>query len=265
MPTVTSPSLAEEITAALEADDLLTDYTVQVRISTRRKTLGATIEPGGQVVTLAVPATVQPADVVAAVRHLQERIARAARQSRERAPENPVKELVAGEGFEWLGRPARLRILDGTGPVERVSTGSGWWMHAHHDDIAQRGARPLIDWYCREGTAWLEREAPAWWTRLAGRAPLPALRVQDIGRKRWGLYRHTPHLVTLAWQTMQMPPRMATYLLIHELAHATRPAGRPHGPQFWAVVQRALPGYKRDQQDTHEYGRAVWMGDVTPK
>ncbi|GGX56352.1 M48 family metallopeptidase [Streptomyces noursei] len=262
---IPSQNLAEDIKAALAAEHVLTAHTVHVRVSARRKSLGATVEPGGQAVTIAVPAGAQPAEVVAGVRRMHDRIVSAVLKARENAPDHPVKDLVNGEGFDWLGMPARLRVLDGRGPVERVRTGSGWWLHAHRDDIERRGARPLVDWYCREGTAWLEQEAPAWWSRMTYGEPLPTLRVADIGRRRWGVYHGTPHRVTLAWQTLQLPRRMATYVLVHELAHATRPAGRPHGPGFWRVVRRVLPAFERDREDMNEHGRRAWMGEVTPR
>ncbi|MFD0393391.1 hypothetical protein ACFQ3Z_16290 [Streptomyces nogalater] len=92
---------------------------------------------------------------------MQDRIAGAALKARAVAPDHPTVNLVSGEGFRWLGRPERLRVLDGRGPVDRVHTSVyGWRLHAYRDDLAKHGARPIIDWYRREGTAWLQREAP---------------------------------------------------------------------------------------------------------
>jgi predicted metal-dependent hydrolase len=262
--TATAP-LADQIRAALEDAGLLTAYAVNVRVSTRRRTLGATIEPGGKAVTIAVPAGAQPDDVTAGVRRMHDRIIGGLVDAQKFAPAHPVKDLVNGEGFEWLGRSARLRVIDGHGPVQRVRDGFGWWMHADRDDLARHGGRPVVDWYCREGTAWLEEQAPAWWSRMGYMRPMPALRVADIGRKRWGVYHHTPHRVTVAWQALQFEPRMATYVLVHELAHATRPGGRPHGPEFWRVVRRALPSYERDRDDVNALGCSAWMGDVSDR
>ncbi|MFE5037074.1 YgjP-like metallopeptidase domain-containing protein [Streptomyces sp. NPDC056683] len=264
--TVTAGPLADQIKTALEEAGLLTAYTVHVRVSARRRSsVGAAVEPGGKAVTIAAPASVQPADVVASVRRMHDRIIKGLVQAQKFAPAHPVKELVNGEGFEWLGRSARLRVIDGHGTVERVQDGHGWWMHADRAALERHGGRPIVDWYCREGTAWLEREAPAWWSRMQYGRPMPALRVADIGRKRWGVYAHGPHQVTLAWQALQVPRPMATYVLVHELAHATRPGGKPHGPEFWRVVRRALPLFERDRDDLNEYGCSVWMGDVTPR
>jgi predicted metal-dependent hydrolase len=262
--TVTTAPLADQVKAALADAGLLTAYTVRVRVSARRRTLGVTVEPGGQAVTIAVPAGAEPADVAAGVRRMMGRIASAAVKAKATAPDHPTIDLISGTGFRWLGRPERLRVLDGRGPVERVHTSVyGWRLHAYRDDLAEHGARPIIDWYCREGTAWLEREAPDLWSRVTYRQPLPALRVADIGRRRWGVYHRTPHRVTLAWQTLQLPLAMARYVLLHELAHATHPGGRPHGPEFWTVVRRAMPDYERIRRERDEYGRTLWMGDVT--
>ncbi|MGW7708293.1 M48 family metallopeptidase [Streptomyces sp. NPDC054771] len=256
------PTLSDQIRAALTEADVLGDLAVTVRISGRRKRLGITVEPGGREVTLHAPATARPQDAVDFVRAVRHRIGRAALKARENAPDHPVKELVNGESIYWLGMPARLRLLDGDAPmIERVSTGHGWWMHLHRDAV-QHGARPFIRWYSEQGTELLGREAPQWWARMAYRQPLPEVRVADIGRTRWGKYEPARHRVTLAWQTLQLPLAHVRYVLVHELAHATRPAGRAHGPEFWRVVERTMPGARDVKRQMDQQGRTAWMGDI---
>ncbi|MFJ9188733.1 YgjP-like metallopeptidase domain-containing protein [Streptomyces anulatus] len=254
---------AEQIHTAIVASELFDGFTLAVRVSARRRTFGVTVEPGGADLTIAVPAGATPEQTVAALRRMRGRIASSVNRARDFAPDWQVVDLVNGQGFTWLGRPARLRLRDGRAPVERVQDGYGWWMHAGRDLLARDGARPLIRWYCAEGTAWAQKEAPALWSRIArAGALLPELRAANIGGRRWGKYEPARHRVTLAWQTLQLPVSLARYVLAHELAHATRPAGAAHGPEFWRMAERALPGARQEQQRLDREGGTVWMGDV---
>ncbi|MFB8023578.1 YgjP-like metallopeptidase domain-containing protein [Streptomyces rubiginosohelvolus] len=255
---------AERYRAAIAASGLFDGFTLRVRVS-RRRSFGVTVEPGGAVLSIAVPVAASPEDTVTALGRMRHRIASSVNRAREFAPDFQVVDLVNGQGFTWLGRPARLRVLDGRAPVVRVQDGHGWWIHAGRDLLAREGTRPLIRWYCAEGTEWAQREAPALWSRIASPGTsLPVLRAADIGRKRWGKYEPARHRVTLAWQTLQLPAPLARYVLAHELTHAARPAGAPHGREFWRMAERALPGAREEQQRLDREGGSVWMGDVRP-
>lgn len=259
----TTSSTADRIGAAIAASDVLDDFTVNVRVSARRRTLGVTVEPGGDTLTVAVPADADPDDITAGLERMRDRLAAAVTRARKVAPLTPVKELVDGASFDWLGVPTRLRLLDGDAAVQRVHTNSGPWFHVGRDLLDRHGARPLIRWYCTEGTAWLEAQARELWPRMArpGAQP-PALRVAGIGRKRWGKYEPDRHTATLAWQILQVRPALARYLVVHELAHATRPGGRPHGPEFWRAAERGMTGAREARRRLEQEGRSVWMGDI---
>ncbi|GAA2439263.1 M48 family metallopeptidase [Streptomyces glaucus] len=252
---------AEQISAAVAADGILDGFTLAVRISSRRRTLGVTVEPGGTTLTIAVPAALDTQHVIAGLHRIRPRIAGHVVKARENAPDFHVPALTDGAGFTWLGRSLRLRTLDGRAPAAR----DGERLTIGRDLLARDGAKPIIRWYCEQGTAWLEQEAPALWSRLMPPGtPPPELRVADIGRKRWGKYEPARHRVTLAWQTMQLRPSLARYVLGHELAHATRPAGAAHGPEFWRVTERVIPLAREEQRRLAREGRTVWMGDTRP-
>ncbi|UQA95652.1 M48 family metallopeptidase [Streptomyces halobius] len=260
------PTQTDRIAAAITASGVLDGFTVTVRVSARRRALGVTVEPGGTALTVAVPATIESDETVQILRRMRPRIAGHVLRARENAPAGPTPELVDGEGFMWLGRSARLRLVDGTAPVERVHTDTGYWLHAGRDLLAREGARPIVRWYCEQGTAWLRQEAPRFWCRMAASgAPLPELRVANIGRKRWGKYEPARHRVTLAWQSLQLPPSLARYVIVHELAHATRPGGAPHGPEFWRAADRGIPLAREKRRRLDKEGRTVWMGETAPR
>lgn len=252
---------ADDIRHTVNTDTRLAQHIAHIQISTRRKTLGMAISPGDPGITIQVPATATPTEVLTLLRRNRDRIGALLLKAKAAAPDHPVKRYVGGEGYLWLGRSYRLRLVDtAPEPVQLAHTGQ-WWMQLTRD-ASRQGARPFADWYSQEGTRWLHPEAPRWWQLMAPRQPIPAVRATDIGRRRWGSYDSTTHEIRIAWQTLQLPPRLIRHVLVHELVHATHPAGKPHGPEFWRAFERAMPGARQDQQELTESGRRIWMGDV---
>lgn len=259
---------AAALRQALTEHPLLAQHIAHIHASSRRKTLGMSIKPGEQGITVHVPAGITPAEVVNLLSRNRERIGALLIKANRCAPDTPVKELVNGSGFLWLGRSKRLRLTAGTpGAVRAVDdfgtvTTLGRWLQL--DPASRdRGERPVIDWYIREGAAWVQPEAEHLWRRVTVDRPLPTVRVADIGRKRWGVHDGRTDTIRIAWQVFQLSPRLVRHVLVHELVHATRPPGKPHGPGFWRQFEAATPGAQQEQQELTEAGRHIWMGDIT--
>lgn len=238
----------------------------RVQISARRKTIGISIDPGGDTVTLRVPDTADPDDVVTVMQENKHRLASLTRRAQQYAPKAPPKELCDGTGFRWLGTSVRLKIVsDAPEPVQRAPYDCGGsWVHMTRA-AARSGARPLINWYVREGSAWLRRYDPSvLWGRTGSRRPMPTVRAADIGGKRWGVYNAEKHEVRIAWQVFQLTPQLVLHVVMHELTHATLPPGRPHGPAFWNRFEAAWPGARKEADLLAKEGSGVWMGAVVP-
>lgn len=258
---------AAEIRAALHADTRLTQHIAHIHISARRRTLGMSIKPGDPGITVHVPATANPTEIAALLGRNRERIGALLVKAERHTPDHFVRALVNGSGFLWLGTSSRLRLVDQ--PAETVrhvddygnTAGRPRWLELDRDAVPQ-GARPIISWYTREGTAWLNAETPRWWAQMAPHRPIPVVRADDIGRRRWGVYDGARHEIRIAWQAMQFTPRLVRHVLVHELVHATRPPGKPHGPGFWRRFEAATPGARQDKQDLNEAGLRIWMGDT---
>lgn len=261
------PHLAEAVHTALTADGRYAQYIHQVKVSTRRKTLGMSIAPGDPGLTVHVPADATPDEVVKLLAKNSHRLGGMLVKARQYVPDHPVKELVNGAGFLWLGRSKRLRIVDGAAePVRAVDdqgavTLIGRWLEIDRT-VLRQGAKPITDWYIREGTAWLQQEVAQHWTRMTADQSVPTVHVDDIGRKRWGVYDGHTHHVRIAWQTFQLSVPLVRHVLVHELTHAVVPYGKPHGPEFWRAFERARTGARQEAGHLHEAGRHVWMGDI---
>ncbi|MCR9141128.1 MAG: M48 family metallopeptidase [bacterium] len=69
---------------------------------------------------------------------------------------------------------------------------------------------------------------------------------------RWGSCSHHTRRIMLNLRAAQLPPELTRYLIVHELAHIHH---RGHGPDFWTLVERFDPEYKRHRKILREeYG-----------
>jgi len=153
----------------------------------------------------------------------------------------PHKEFVAGEGFLYLGRSHRLKLVDDQDSPLKLVNGR---FALRHD--AQAGAREhFVRWYSEKARAWLSGRVADYQSRMEV-APA-GVKVQDLGY-RWGscgkgdwLYFH--------WKTILLPVRIAEYVVVHEIAHLHE---SHHTPAFWLRVERAMPDYAQ---------RRVWLAE----
>ncbi len=74
----------------------------------------------------------------------------------------------------------------------------------------------------------------------AARVPArpPTLKLSNA-RSEWGSCNQRGEL-RLSWRLVQLPPRLADYVIAHEVAHL---AELNHSPRFWALVETLYPGH----------------------
>ena len=164
-----------------------------------------------------------------------------------------VKRFVEGEGFAYLGRSYRLTLKsEGTGV--RLDRGR---FHLPASEVDQ-GAESMRRWYTEVGTKWLQKRVRPWAARLGEK--FVRVEVRDLGF-RWGSAR--PHTglqhINIHWATLQLPPTLIDYVLVHELAHLRE---RNHTPEFWSIVDRVMPNYHTPKTTLAAVGKNIWLGSV---
>ena len=84
--------------------------------------------------------------------------------------------------------------------------------------------------------------------------------VRDLGY-RWGSARPTDGAprINIHWATLQLPPSLIDYVLVHELAHL-REANHTH--ELWSTVDRVMPGYQVHKTTLAGVGKHIWLGRV---
>ncbi len=225
----------------LDVDDLQ----FEVRRSARRKTLQITVEREGELV-LAAPLDVGEdalrAFVVEKRFWIYTKLAEKDRLQRQ----VPRKEFVDGEGFLYLGRSHRLKLMDEQDAPLKFVAGR---FCLRRDELPS-AREHFIRWYSERARAWLAGRVTEYQSRME---VTPAgVKVQELGY-RWGscgkgdwLYFH--------WKTILLPARIAEYVAVHEIAHLHEPH---HTPAFWLRVERAMPDYAQRKAWLAEHGMDV--------
>lgn len=221
------------------------DLQFTLRRSLRRRTLQITVERDGKLV-LSSPPDVDAARLEAFVLEKRFWIYTKLAEKEQLRRCVPTKEYVDGEGFFYLGRSYRLRLVDGQCVPVKLLHGR----FLLRRDLVEDGRDHLIQWYSNRAKGWLWGKAQEYLTRMEVK---PAgVKVQDLGY-RWGscgkgdwLYFH--------WKTILLPAHIAEYMVVHELAHLHQPH---HTPEFWLRVERAMPDFERRKNWLAEHGMEV--------
>ena len=164
-----------------------------------------------------------------------------------------VKRFVEGEGFAYLGRSYRLTLTP-EGAGVRLDQGR---FHLPRSEVDQ-GPASMRSWYTKVGGKWLRKRIRPWAARLGEQTVKVAVR--DLGF-RWGSARPTdgPQRINIHWATLQLPPTLIDYVLVHELAHLHE---LNHTPKFWSTVDRLMPAYQVPKTTLAAVGKTIWLGPV---
>lgn len=222
----------------LQVDDLR----FALQRSERRRTMQITVERDGELV-LSAPPQVDEAQLRAFVEEKRFWIYTKLSEKDRLQRTVPRKEFIGGEGFLYLGRSHRLKLVDEQDVPLKLVAGRF---------CLCRGALPaarehFIRWYSERARAWLSSRMAEYQSRME---LTPAgVKVQDLGY-RWGscgkgnwLYFH--------WKAILLPARIAEYVVVHEMAHLHEPH---HTPAFWLRVERAMPDYAQRKAWLAEHG-----------
>jgi predicted metal-dependent hydrolase len=219
------------------------DLAFKLRRSPRRKTLEITIERDGDLVVTA-PADTPLEEIERVVRQKGLWIYRKLAERDFVVGPGRVKEYVPGETFHYLGRSYRLRLVDAVNGLPPLLLRHGWFELRR--DEQERGDRLFTDWYVEHGQPWLQRRVGLHAPRIEVE-PGP-VRVQDLGF-RWGSCGSAA--LNFHWRTLQLPPRIIDYVVVHELVHMVEPR---HDQAFWQRVERAMPDYQARKEWLAEHG-----------
>lgn len=212
----------------LEVDGL----SFEVHRSDRRNTLQITVERTGAL-SIVAPSH---ADEQQLVDFVEEKLLWIHTKIEEKArlqQRAPIKEFVEGEGFLYLGKSYRLRLVEKQ--LVDLSLRNGRF--CLRKTSVQRGREIFVAWYARRAQDWFERQVAQQANRMG--VTVKEVKVQDLGY-RWGSFGIGGR-VSFHWKAILLPPRIAQYVVIHELAHGLNP---DHSADFWVKVEQHLPDWR---------------------
>jgi predicted metal-dependent hydrolase len=218
----------------------------EVRRSTRRKTLGLTMDRGGELV-LHAPDGSASDELLRWTRSKLLWVHRKLLSRAEAAPQLAEPAFVSGENFTFLGRNYRLKLLrDASAPLE--FDGRYFLLCVSKRAEATKYFRA---WYVRNGREWLSRRVELLTRKIA--ATPSRVSVRDLGY-RWGSCGKNGALY-FNWRLLQLPARVIDYVIVHELAHLREPH---HAPEFWRILDRSLPDWRSRRKELEITARQIY-------
>jgi predicted metal-dependent hydrolase len=218
------------------------DLRFELRRSDRRRAMEITVDRGGELI-LSAPPDVSIATLRDFVQRKRMWVYKQLARKEAAKHVAPRKVFTDGEGFPYLGRTYRLRLVPESDAAVKLQGGRFVMPTA----LAPHGRAHMIRWYCEHAQPWLWAKVRDYADRMEVQ---PAgVRVQDLGY-RWGscgkggwLYFH--------WKAIALPAIIAEYIVVHEMAHLHE---QHHTPEFWKRVERAMPDYLQRKEWLAEHG-----------
>lgn len=234
------------MTETIHIDDLA----FLVKRSSRRKTIGLTVERDRSLVAH-LPQHVDVDQAAELIRGrltwVHQKLAEQVGTATDGVFRDP--EFVDGEGFYFLGRHYRLKLVEkqedsSRGPALRIE---GDHLLLRKQQVAAGGKR-ISEYYTRAAYPYL-KDVISKWKKVVGVKPARFIRVADLGY-RWASCSGDG-TINFHWRIMQLAPILIDYVVVHELTHLKVP---DHSPAFWKEVERVLPDYAGRRARLREIG-----------
>jgi predicted metal-dependent hydrolase len=157
----------------------------------------------------------------------------------EAQPRQSPREMVSGETHYFLGRPCRLRWIDGAGPARVVVCARGILEMAGPPDSTQAERQEaILRWYRRELQSRMPPLLERWQRTLGVEAASCGIKRM---KTRWGTCNPAARRIWLNLELAKQPEPCIEYLVVHELVHLRE---RTHGPRFVALMDAHLPQWR---------------------
>jgi predicted metal-dependent hydrolase len=153
---------------------------------------------------------------------------------RERRRDVLPQQWKSGAPILYQGRELALALHAAQCESVRVDLLNLTVLHPAPDD-EQRVAAYVLAWLRDEALRVLRPWVAASAARVRA-APSVAL---SNARSEWGSCNRKGE-IRLNWRLIHLPPRLAQYVVAHEVAHLVE---LNHSPRFWAMVEKLFPGH----------------------
>ena len=144
------------------------------------------------------------------------------------------REYVNGEGFLYLGRSYRLRLVEEQDKALMLK-GGYFCLLAPSGQVGEAD-EAFKEFYREKG---LERIVPRvdYYKEKMGVQP-NSIRIIEL-KNRWASCSSSGNL-NFHWKCMMAPPKVLDYIAVHELAHLHH---QNHSKEFWNEVDKVMPDF----------------------
>ncbi len=222
------------------------DITYSLKKS-NRKTASIYIERDGSVSVL-VPKTLKKSDVEELIEKKRKWIYRNLAEWQDMNAARIRRQYVSGEGFLYLGRSYRLKLVDDQ--PERLSLKGGYFCLLSKDGKLQKPDAAFKSFYKSKGQEKISDRVKFYSDRM-GVDPV-GVRVLEL-KNRWASCTPEGRL-NFHWKCMMAPPTIIDYIVVHELAHLRY---LNHTKAFWNQVDKVLPDYRERKQWLKVHGAGM--------
>jgi len=208
------------------------DIVIEKIIRTKRKTIALHMTDDATLIVKA-PFNANDETIMGVVLKHKKWIEQKKREIETRDPKFSPKEFVNGEGFLYLGRYYRLKIVDD----QEVP------LKFENEFYLSRNALPqakevFIGWYKKTAYEKIS-ERVKWYAQKRG-FKYNMVNITNA-QKRWGSSSSNKNL-NFPWRLIMAPLLVIDYVVIHELVHLEE---KNHTRAFWNKVKMLMPGYKK--------------------
>lgn len=164
--------------------------------------------------------------------------------------EKPRREFVNGQGFLYLGKSYRLKLID-NGKMKSARSPNvtvlrlwhGYFELAENEKANARNH--FISWYRKQIKEQLKARIPRYDKRIG--VTVKDTRILDLGH-RWASCGRNG-VINFNWRSVMAPVWVLDYILVHEMVHLIE---RGHTDRFWRLVSRVIPDYEE---------HALWLNE----
>lgn len=225
---------------------VIDDLEIEIRRSARRKNVDLIVDRHGDIV-ISVPQPLPQDEIHRICKQKQVWLYQTLNRKQQSLSFPEAKKYVTGEGFYYLGRKYRLKLLYGSkANSSRQVTFRNGRLFLHSDRVDQ-GRELFVKWYTKRASLWLEKKMSQLSLRVATNPK--SVQVRDLGY-RWGSCTKSGR-VYFHWRIILLPPQRIEYLVLHELVHLIE---HSHNSEFYRRLSRACPDYKNHQNWLRIYG-----------
>ncbi len=220
-----------------------TDFNVKIVTNPRRVNITLKVNATG--VSLHMPPQL-PMDIVHTL--IEEKSNWIKQQLAKQPTPTPARQWQQGETLSLLGQPYLLQLEQKSDAPKVILSDNTITLSGRLHRIGQKSRRKaLIDWYKQQAEHYLNKRTEEL-SQITGLSP-KSITIKTY-KARWGSCNIKGD-IQYNWQIMQAPAAIIDYLIIHELCHLLH---HNHGKEFWQLVARYCPEYRREQAWLKQYG-----------